>query len=52
MNVYTFIMISAVNGARVADYVLHSIIVTWNMFDDRNMNECVLFHHDILNELV
>ncbi len=32
MNVYPMVMISAVNGFSVAEYLLHSIIATWACF--------------------
>ena len=47
MVVCTLVMISANNGSSVAEYLLHSINATWNMFYDGTMDICVLFHHDI-----
>ena len=50
MDVHTLVMISAMNGSRVAQYMLNSIIATWNMFCDGTMDGCVHFGHDICYE--
>ena len=42
MDMYSLVMISAVNGSSVAETQLHSITATWNMFYDRSMDGCVL----------
>ena len=52
MDVCTLVMISATNGSSVAEYMLHSIKLTWNMFHDGTMDGCVLFLHDICIEWV
>ncbi len=52
MDVFTLVMISAINGSSVAQYLLHSIIATWNMFYDGTMDGCVHFGHDIFTEWV
>ena len=50
MDVCYLVMISAMNGSSVAEYLLHTIIVTWNMFYDGSMGGCVLFLYDICYE--
>ena len=50
MNVYSLVMISAMNGSSVAEQQLHSIIATWNMFYDGSMDGCVHFGDDICYE--
>ena len=52
MDVYTLVMISAMNGSSVVENLLHSIIATWNIFYDGSMDGCVLFGHDICYEWV
>ncbi len=52
MNVSTLVMIFAMNGSSVAEQLLHSIIVTWNMFDDGSIDGCVHYGHDIFYECI
>ena len=52
MNVCTLVMIFAVNGSSVAEYMVHSIIATWDMFSDGTMDGCAHFGHDICYEWV
>ena len=44
--------ISYMNASNEAEYKLHSIIVTWNMFYDGFMDGCVQFHQHICTEWV
>ncbi len=50
MDAYILVMISPMSGLSVAEYQLHSIIVTWNMFYDGFMDGFVHFGHDICCE--
>ena len=52
INVSISIMIFAMNGSRLVEYLFHAIFATWNMFYGRTMDDCVLFHHYICNECV
>ncbi len=52
VDVYTLVMISALNGSRVAEYLIHSIIAAWNMFHDGSMGGFVHFGYDISIEWV
>ena len=47
MDLYSLGMISALNVSSVAEYQLHLIIATWNMFYHGSMDGSVLFGHDI-----
>ena len=38
IDVYTLVMISALNGSRVAENLMHSIIATLNMLYDGSMD--------------
>ncbi len=46
------VMISAMNMSSVTEQLVHSIIVTWNMFHDGSIDGCVHFGHDICYEWV
>ena len=46
MDAFTLVMISAMNGSSVAENLLHSTIVTWNMFYDGSMDGWMLFGHE------
>ena len=52
VDVYTSVIISALNGSSVAEYLIHSIIATWNILYDGSMDGCVHFGHDICTEWV
>ncbi len=47
MNMYAFILMSAMNGSRVAKLLCHSIIAISDMFYDGIMDDYVHSHHDI-----
>ncbi len=47
MDVYSLVMISAVNESSIAEWLFPSIIATWNMICDGTMDGCVHIGHDI-----
>ncbi len=52
MNVYSFIMISDLNGHKVAEYLIYSIIVTLSWFFEGTIDEGAFFHQNILEQWV